>query len=479
MKNIFSQISLKHIFSLFTFGTISLLLVVIIFSGKQYLLYQQCDKLVDSSQHLLFQFTGIKEHINETLLHSESLKSAELITEIGNLDNDLNLILKDVLIPEEFKLNFISQVDLVNITVTLRSIQNSNTSPTTEQLTKLTTQLRNIHSKLSAFHQLITRYTQKQLQGLHRALVGLLAIIISLVSIMLLVLNKYITSPIMRYCRTLSPEGTDAISLFTLHKTIENMADQPLKQTVLPNGENVTELAHLYRNSSIGNLLGGLSNELTNRSNGIINYTQAILDLSNDLQLDPDSKVLLQKLFGEEKKMVELITHMIQFTSGYEDGVAKNLSLENIFAHITALVHGALKNDRIDLTIHLTNPGRMLNYHVSDLQLVILSALQSSRIALNNSNAQGESNDTKRIVISLDDGMLAKDRVVISIKDNGAPWQAYKKQITEGASRPWHNMSFCKDFLQTFGGSLQVTRESGQTNLCVIDIPVHGKEGNA
>ncbi len=470
MKNIFSKISLKRILSLFTFSTIALLLLIIFFAGKQYLLYRHCGQMLESSQHLLFQFTGIKEHINERLLHNKSINSQELIKEIQSLDDGLNGILDDVLIPEEYKLNFLSQFDLVDITVTLRSINNSEGSPETNQLTKLTAQLQNINSKLSVFHQLLSRYTQKQLLGLHRALVGLLAIVIALVSIMLLVINQYITSPIIHYCKNLFPEEKDSISLFTLHKTIENLAIQPIARSTQPNDGNADELSVLYRNSSVGNLLGGLSNELTNRSNGIINYTQAILDLSEDLQIDNDSKQLLQKLFAEEKKMAELLMHMLQFTSISKKGAPQNLSLNDLFEQITTLVQGTLKNDRIHLMIHLDDPARILNYHVTDLQLVILSALQSSRAALNRNSSTDESQ--KQINISFADDKIAKNNVVVSIQDNGTPWNLNNGQSTNTSDdKPWHNMTFCNDFLQTFGGSLTVVRENGLTNLCVIEIP--------
>jgi len=474
MKNFFSQISLKRIFSLFTFGTIALLLVVMFFAGKQYLLYHQCESLVKSSQHILFQFTGIKEHINETFLSEKTLDSPKLIVEIQGLDDELTHILQDVLIPEEFKLNFISQVDLVHLTVSLRSIQNNNETDTNKK-EKLTRQLSTIHAKLTAFNQLITRYTQKQLLGLHKALVGLLTFIVAMVSIMLLVINQYITAPILHYCRALFPKEKDTISLFTLHKSIENMATKPSERNVQPNQNNINEMSRLYRNSSIGNLLGGLSNELTNRSNGIINYTQAIIDLSQDQQMDHDSKTLLQKLFIEEKKMSELLMHMIQFTNGSEDGTAKSLSLEDIFSHITGLVQGTLKNDRINLHLDLDNPSRILNYHVSDLQLVILSALQSSRIALNNSDKLERQHEAKEITVSLDDTLIAENSVSIVIEDNGTPWETNSDATVPVTERPWHNMRFCNDFLQTFGGSLQVNRKSGLSNQCLINIPFRGK----
>lgn len=475
MKNLFSQISLKRAFYLFTVTTICLLFVVILFASKQYLLYRHCEKLVGSSQHLLFQFTGIKEHINDTLLSSKELNTPELIIEIQGLDSELQNILEDILIPEEFKLNFISQLDLINITISLRNIRNSQDSPSPEQLSTLSTQLRVIHSKLNGFHLLITRYTQTQLLGLHQAVVGLLSIVIALVSIMLLVINRYITTPIIHYCRTLFPEEKESISLFSLHKTIEHLANQPSEDTIKPSPDNTRDLARLYRYSSIGHLLGGLGHELTNLSNGAINYTQAILDLSDDLQVDSDSKQLLQKLFTQEKKMSQLLTNMITFTMGSTKGNAKVLSIDEIFEHITSLVRGTFKNDNITFSIHLNDPALILNNHVSDLQLVILSALQNCRTALN-TQFRGNRQAVKLIKITMDDDAIKQNKVVIQINDNGVARSEKIAGRDNQSPGPWHNMSFCKAFLKTFSGSLQVIRNKDNTNDCVISIPFHKKD---
>jgi signal transduction histidine kinase len=473
MKDLFSKISLKRIFSLFTIGTTCMLLIVIIFSSKQYFLYQHCEKLVNSSQQLLFQFTGIKEHINVSLLNKKQLNSQELIKEIQGLDVKLRSILEDILIPEEFKLSFISQLELVNITVTLRSVQNSGDIPSKTELASLSTQLSTIHSKINSFYQLISRYTQKQLLRLQQALVGLFAIVIALISIMLLVINKYITSPIIHYCKKQFPDKKDNISLFSLHKTIENLASERTEKVFSSSETDTGELSRLYRYSSIGHLLGGLSHELTNISNGAINYTQALLDISTDLQLDHDSKQLLHKLFEEERKISYLLTNMISFTSGSRTGEAKALSIEELFEQVNSLVRGTFKNEGIELTINLNDPTVMLNNHVSDLQLVILSALQNCRIALNSRHIN-DGTGLKKISITIDEKELIQQNVTISILDNGAPRSATRSG--SGSQGSWHNISFCKAFLGTFGGSLDVSRNHDEENNCTIIVPLHNKQ---
>lgn len=476
MSSFFAHISLKRLASIFTLATLIFLLLVIVLATKQYLLYRQCESLVEESQHILFQFTGIKEHINERYLLSQKLDTLKVIGEIQELDGALTRILDDVLIPEEFKLSFISQVDLIHLTVALRNLGDSTN---VGAMAEILSQLRAIHTKLTAFNQLIGRYTQNQLLGLHKALAGMLASITAAFSLMLFWINHYITSPLIHLSKELFPEEKGKISLFSLNTIIQNLASRQgnsLEPSAAISQENSKDLSRLYRNSSIGNLLNGISNELTNRSNGILNYTQALLDISQDMHLDQDSRTLLQKLLSEEKKMSELLMHIIQFTSVNDEGTVVSMSLEKMFSSVTGLLQGTLKNDQISLRIDLSHPEHLLNYHVSDLQLVILAALQSSRAALNRLALQSSNDIEKTIQIRFSDETLDQQKIRIIIEDNGAPWQTDTASSLPTSERPWHNMRFCNDFLHTFGGKLDVHREQGNQNRCIIEIPSHKTE---
>ena len=476
MSSFFAQISLKRLASFVSFATLIFLLLVMVLAAKQYLLYRQCESLVGDSQHILFQFTGIKEHINERYLLSQELDTLTVIGEIQELDSALTRILDDVLIPEEFKLNFISEVDLIHLTVALRNLGGSTTVGT---MAEILTQLRAIHTKLTAFNQLIGRYTQQQLLGLHKALAGILASIIAGVSLMLFWINHNITSPLIHYSKELFPGEKEKISLFSLNKIIRNIASRQGADSTSSapiSHNNIKDLSRLYRNSSIGNLLNGISNELTNRSNGILNYTQALLDISQDIHLDQDSKILLQKLLREEKRMSELLMHIIQFTSLNDEGTVVSMSQEKMFASVTNLIQGTLKNDQISLHIHLSHPEHLLTYHVSDLQLVILAALQSSRAALNRLPGQDSKERQKEIQIRLKDKTLDQQTIKVIIEDNGAPWHTDGNSTLPLSERPWHNMHFCNDFLRTFGGKVDVQREQGARNRCTIEIPSHKTE---
>ncbi len=199
IRHFFLGLPLRKTF-LATSGIAILLLIGVSVLGlKQYLLYQHCEQVVTSSKHLLFQFSAIKEHINEALITRKNLQFKDISTEIEALGTDIEHIVKDVLIPENLKQGFITQIDLVGLVVKLRTVQETtDAAASTEQLYTVTTLLRSIDSRITQFHQGLSTYTQGLLLGLHKTLVGCLALFLSVISALLFWINKSLSGPILQ-----------------------------------------------------------------------------------------------------------------------------------------------------------------------------------------------------------------------------------------------------------------------------------------
>jgi len=181
-------------------GIVLLLLAAITLLGiKQYLLYRHCDEILSRSNQIIFQFTSIKEHINDSLVTGKTINIQETSQELLGFDEDLKNIIDDILIPEEFKLSFISQVDLMGLVVQLRTIKDT-ISPSAKQHEQLTASLRSISNRLLGFHNLLSTYTRSLLLGLYKVIVGTLALIIFCTTTMLLLINRFIAIPIVKLC---------------------------------------------------------------------------------------------------------------------------------------------------------------------------------------------------------------------------------------------------------------------------------------
>ncbi len=200
MKKGLKDIGLKKIFFIIMTSVFVLLLIISILGIKQYFLYQHCEQIVLRSNKLLFGFTSIKEHISDTLLSGKKLDITAVNRELQGFDKDLKVIVDDLLVPEELKLTFISQVDLLDLVVQLRGVHDEG-GLESKSVTRLSASLRSIHNRLHKFDVLLGAYTRSLLFGLHRVIIGTLALVLFIVIIMLLVINRYISRPINRLCR--------------------------------------------------------------------------------------------------------------------------------------------------------------------------------------------------------------------------------------------------------------------------------------
>ena len=226
---------LRKLFPIMTSIVILLLAAITTLGIKQYLLYRHCEEILSRSNQIIFQFTSIKEHINDSLVAGKTINIQETSQEFLGFDKDLKEIVDDILIPEEFKLSFISQVDLMGLVVQLRAIKDNISSPSPEQPAQLTASLRSINNRLHAFHNLLSGYTRSLLLGLYKVIVGTLALIIFFTSTMLLLINRFIAVPIVELCSTVdNAVGEDRNSSWktsTLPASVHSLTSFITKET--------------------------------------------------------------------------------------------------------------------------------------------------------------------------------------------------------------------------------------------------------
>ncbi len=89
------------------------LLLVIALGVRQYLLYHRCQQAVAASDRLLFQFTSIKGHLNESLILGEEVNLQKLNRELQQLGGGGRAAPQPAG-PEGLKPSLLSRVDLVN-----------------------------------------------------------------------------------------------------------------------------------------------------------------------------------------------------------------------------------------------------------------------------------------------------------------------------------------------------------------------------
>ncbi len=246
MMRFLRNMEIRTVFQLMTGLIILLLLSITTLGIRQYLLYRHCDHVVDRSSELLFQFTSIKEHINEALLGHGHLDVQEISREIRGFDKELKTIINDILIPEEFKLSFISQIDLVGLVVQLRSIQEEGGRQ--EEVQRLNRSLRSISGRFLRFHELLSEYTNTLLLGLHKVIVGTLALVVFIMSSMLFLVHRSLAEPMLRLSRSalaaLRGAGDQGGAGGTSMERLEEVINRLLREKII-----LTNMLHCLENS--------------------------------------------------------------------------------------------------------------------------------------------------------------------------------------------------------------------------------------
>ena len=658
------ELPLKKTLLLTTGIAILLLSIVTILGVKQYLLYQHCNLVVTASKQLLFQFSGIKEHINEALIIRGKIQFKDIYGEIEDLESDIALFENDILIPENFKQGFITQIDLVGLGVKLRSVQETTDITSPEQLSTLTALLRSMYSRITQFHQGLSSYTQSLLLGLHKTLVGCLALTIFVVSTLLFLVNRSISRPILqlgqilrsfaargthpqteqnksidisiheivnavsslsvehlrlteifsaidvyetlnkkstspeerwhnicsvlqtnadyclvwvgtllpkeelpqpvsacgslatteegcldildhliKYCKkngglcdsvsktmrartavisrlfTSSlpeslhgllpftedifssasfpiPSGDKVIAIITLYNPghdcfkaseitllsyfFNHLANQPeehspanLSSTPADNILSIQALSRIYRYSALGKLTTDISHELTDLSNGAINYTQALLDLANDQPQDMESKTLLDKLLTEEKKMSRLAVDLQHFSKDNNDET-RRYTVQEIINNIVTLTKGQTRAEGIELQIKIAPSLPVVPKNGNNIQLIILSLIQNVRTRILAKFPAGK-HDMKTIQITaILTQQASPNQIMITIQDHGTAWQGteFNQNTHAPLLEPWLEMYQCRLFLQNFGGDLNVESGADHNNICTLLLPI-------
>ncbi|WP_028583149.1 sensor histidine kinase [Desulfogranum mediterraneum] len=642
MHSFLGKVELRKLFPTVTLVVVVLLAAVTVLGIQQYHRYGHCEEILSRSDQIIFQFTSIKEHLNESLVAGKTINARKAGDELLGFERELKSISDDIAIPEEFKISFLSQVDLMGLVVQLRAISDSSSSLSIEQLGRLTTSLNHISNYLLQFHTLLDEHTRSLLLGLYNVIIGSLALILFLTSTVLLLIHRSVAVPIMRLATTIVSPAEEAahgplkagtlpasVQSLTSHlhrqqarqrqldhfriclnnllqtlpesfdhqddwetlcsvlqtnpdyflvwvgqyphqghvptpitgcgcvssspsqcrQTIEHfiefchqegsLCDSARKaldteataivqtsydgiplslrkalalesQSVVsasfpingPNGDvdtivtvyrseggsfsdlevsaleflclHIGQLrrqhqaraqtpdrpetapvpAELYSLAIAGELSSSMAHEITNLSNGSLNYAQALVDLNTACGEREDELLLLEKLHGEERKISRLAADFNQLVSPEPTAVA-GCSPERLITSIQHLVQGRFRQKRIVLKTALAQDLPRLSGPLIEIQVVLLTLIHQAEANLS-ALARGE--DEARIELSAAPGSGTKPELCISI----SPLDMETAPAGDPLP-PWPSLSSCRAMVARFNGKLQQQGETTGT----------------
>ncbi len=234
--------------------------------------------------------------------------------------------------------------------------------------------------------------------------------------------------------------------------------------------------------ASIGELAAGVAHEINNPINGIINFSQLLVDDSTD----EATRGILQRIIGEGERVAVIVSKLLSFArQGVDDSAAyMETEIRDVLEDSFALLGHQYKKDGIHFEV--IGPEQRVPVWVNpqQLQQVFVNLLSNARFALNEKFKKERSEDKKlEVTLSV---LPIKDKkfVRVSFTDHGC---GIPDDIVESVCNPFFStkqpgegtglgLSISQGIVKEFQGYLRIKSEIGKFTTIMVDIPVYEPE---
>lgn len=295
--------SLKRMGYISFIGVASLLILVILFSIRQYQLTERYNAISRQSEEMIFQFSTIREQITSSLIEKNWNKIINTADQLKNLNSTLARLQENTLIPGEYRLDMAKQVDLSGLAIALKELLTSK-DKTVDSL-NLQNRMRILSEYLMQFDRIIVSQMRSKVVQFQTVMIGALGAVICLISFSLLFLYKKTMVPLLDIIQqTEDPdvlvsgishnkEACSEIAMF-----IEAINDL-FKESGRQSEKNSTQQPRTEQ-------LEAIINESNNLSNGIINYAQLLADSYREVGIGKEETKILQNIIQAAERVAQL-----------------------------------------------------------------------------------------------------------------------------------------------------------------------------
>lgn len=292
------MVSLRKILFTVFCGVGALLALVVVLGLLQYRFTHDYDTIIYQGEKILFRFDTLRELLTRSMLTGTAGDVEDVAGKIDALNVDLNRLLENPLVPGEYKLALINQVDLPGMAMLARKVAQEPEDG--RMVLQLHDQLRTLADNLMQFHRVLTSQMKTRLIRFQGLAIGALTLIIASVSLLVLFLYQKALMPLLNLGLALQqPSLRDPVPVDA--KACREIAE-------LTEKINQLILEGVYAASRGDDGRGRFSfspqelNSLSNALNGIINYTQLLIDECEKSQ-DEELLELVLKIRESSEKM--------------------------------------------------------------------------------------------------------------------------------------------------------------------------------
>ena len=182
-----------------TFGAaifmVVLLTTLLSLGFRQYQLLSRNEQIIQQSEKLLFQFATIREQITTTLIEQRYRQLPGIVPEVEEFHTNINRMVKNAHIPDEYKLSFINQTDLPGLILLL--YKGGDPELAAEVIPQLNRESRRIGNHLMLFDRLLVNHAKRRMITFQSLVIGVLALSVFLIVNLLVLGHRRLATPII------------------------------------------------------------------------------------------------------------------------------------------------------------------------------------------------------------------------------------------------------------------------------------------
>lgn len=254
------------------------------------------------------------------------------------------------------------------------------------------------------------------------------------------------------------------------NKLISNQAELEYKNSTLQK-----QLRNQQKLESIGLLASGVAHEINNPINGILNYSQLIMDSSD---INSDNIVYTKEIIFETERISNLVSNLLQFSRQGKESFS-HARIEDIIQRSATLVKTILKKDQIDLKLNIPEFLPDLKCRSQEIQQVLMNLIINARDSLNDKFKKYD--EDKQIILTAEKVYLGnKNWVRVTVQDygKGIPLSVQSKifeqffttkAVGKGTGL---GLAISYEIVKEHSGKLSFESKEGEYTKFYLDLPL-------
>ncbi len=301
-----SMRSLRRLSAITFLGTALLLGALVLTGFRQNSLMSDYSLTIKESESTIFFYATIREQATGGLLSRDPLQLSSAAREFEQLHTRYSAMLDSRLIPSQYKLPFLQKLDLEGVVINLRNLAEN---PANEALSlEIISQLRQINKQFLQFDRIVVSEMRNRVMQYQKRALVLMGLIIFLTCSTLIILYRKSVKPLIDMAEQaeqalpggpplqLEEEKKSSVEVRALINSFNQLLQKPTEGSP-------DDLTYNRREAEFSAII----NEVTNRLNGIINYSQLLADYCEAEKVGSEQKQILYKIIENGEKSAEIL----------------------------------------------------------------------------------------------------------------------------------------------------------------------------